>query len=196
MEKAGFEPSLLDHPDDPLPNQVGVLDGPLRVDRYEQGTRYCMDSLVNPADWRRKSYEVCFEARIKGLHLESVCLACARFCLSSFRLTPYVRVRSVGNTKCWCKQSGRCVCYWSIIRSKFDLTAGEDGCIMPKNLPLLLKVLRAPAPVDIEDYEEALVELADGADAEAEEPRIAAMAFEKWYRRYYDEFEGEEQTDK
>ncbi len=157
MEKSGFDPELLDNPEAPLPNQVGALDTPLRVDKFEKGTRYCMDSLVNPADWRRKSYEVCFQAKIKGLTLESVCLACARFCLSSFRLVPYVRFRSKGNTKCWCKSSGRCVCYWSVIRAKFDLTAGEDGCIMPKNLPHLIKILRAPAPVDIEDEEEALV---------------------------------------
>jgi hypothetical protein len=195
MEKAGFDPKLLDNPEAPLPSQAGALDTPLRIDRYEQGTRYCMDSLVNPADWRRKSYEVCFEAKIKGLHLESVCIACARFCLSSFRLTPYVRLRSTGNTKCWCKQSGRCVCYWSIIRSKFDLMAGEDGCIMPCNLAGLLKMLRAPAPVDIEDSEEALVALAEGADAEAEVPRIGAMPFERWYRRYYDEFEGEAEAE-
>ena len=56
-------------------------------------------------------------------------------------------------------------------------------------------VLRSPAPVDLEDEEEALVELADGAQRDAEEPRIEAMAFERWYRRFYDEFEGEEQDD-
>jgi hypothetical protein len=192
MEKNGFDPALLDHPDAALPNQVGSKDDPLRLDKYEKGIRYCMDSLVNPADWRRKSYEVCFEAKLKGLHLKSVCLACARFCLSSLRLTPYVRVRTPGNTKCYCKESGMCMCYWSIIRSKFDMLAGEDGCIMPLNLAFLLKTLRAPAPVDIEDVEESLVELAMGAQDDAEEPRIEPVVFEKWYRRYYDEFEDAE----
>ena len=85
-----------------------------------------------------------------------------------------------------------CMCYWSVIRSKFDMLAGEDGCIMPKNLPYLLKILRAPAPVDVEDVEESLVELAMGAADDAEEPRIEAVVFEKWYRRYYDEFEDAE----
>ncbi len=79
MEKNGFDPSLLDDPDAPLPDQIGSKDGPLRVDRFEKGLRYCMDSLIDPADWRRKSYEVCFEARIKELHLESICLACTYF---------------------------------------------------------------------------------------------------------------------
>ena len=148
MEKNGFDPDLLDKPDAPLPNQIGSLVTPLRVDKYERGIRYCMDSYVNPADWRRKSYEVCFEARLKGFHLKSVCLACARFCQSSLRLTPYVRVRTPGNTKCYCKESGKCMCYWSVIRSKFDMMAGADGCIMPLNIPQLLKLLRAPAPVD------------------------------------------------
>ena len=74
------------------------------------------------------------------------------------------------------------------------MMAGEDGCIMPLNLPPLLKLLRAPAPVDIEDVEESLVELAMGAAADAEEPRIEPVVFEKWYRRYYDEFEDAEAT--
>ena len=52
--------------------------------------------------------------------------------------------------------------------------------------------MRAPAPVDLEDEEESLVELAGGAQRDAEAPRIEAMAFERWYRRFYDEFEGEE----
>eukprot|EP00605_Chrysophyceae_sp_TOSAG23-4_P001487 GSChrysophyteH1.ASY1.ANO1.1624.1 assembled CDS len=72
------------------------------------------------------------------------------------------------------------------------MMAGEDGRIMPCNLPHLLKVLRAPAPVDIEDVEESLVELAMGAAQDAEEPRIEPVVFEKWYRRYYDEFEDAE----
>jgi len=36
------------------------------------------------------------------------------------------------------------------------------------------------------------VELAEGALRDAEVPRIEAMTFERWYRRFYDEFEGEE----
>ena len=58
-----------------------------------------------------------------------------------------------------------------------------------------ISVLRSPAPVDLEDEEESLVELAEGAQRDAEVPRIEAMAFERWYRRFYDEFEGEEQDE-
>jgi len=151
--------------------------------------RYCMDSLVDPSDWRRKSYEVCFEAKIKDLHLESICLACARFCLSSLRLVPKVRVRSKGNTKCFCKMSGMCVCYWSVIRSKFDLTADEDGCIVPNQISKLLRNLRAPAPIEVEDIEEALISLFDGASGDADSPKVKAVPFEKWYRVYYDEYD-------
>lgn len=189
MEKNGFDSTLLDDGEAAVPNQVGSTDDPLRVDKYDKGLRYCMDSFVDPADWRRKSYEVCFEARLKNFHLKSVCLACARFCQHDVRLTPYVRVRSEGNTKCYCKESGKCVCYWSVIRSKFDLIADEDGYIAPKQVRKLLVSLRAPAPVELEDVDECLVELAEGAPPDAEEPRIAAVPFEKWYRIYYDEFE-------
>jgi hypothetical protein len=189
MEKQGFDPDLLDDGETAVPNQVGSTDEPLRVDKFEKGLRYCMDSFVDPADWRRKSYEVCFEARLKNFHLKSVCLACARFCQSDLRLTPYVRVRSEGNTMCYCKASGKCVCYWSVIRSKFDLIAGEDGCIMPKQIRKLLVNLRAPAPVEVEDVDECLVELAQGVAGDSEEPRVPAVPFEKWYRIYYDEFE-------
>ena len=189
MEKQGFDPDLLDDPDAAVPNQVGENDEPLRVDKFEKGLRYCMDSFVDPADWRRKSYEVCFEARLKNYHLKSVCLACARFCQSDLRLTPYVRVRSKGNTKCYCKESGRCVCYWSFIRSKFDLVAGEDGCIAPKQIRRLLIGLRNPAPVEMEDVEECLVELAESSPPDADLPRVAAVPFEKWYRQHFDEFE-------
>lgn len=189
MEKNGFDSTLLDDGEAAVPNQVGSTDDPLRVDKYDKGLRYCMDSFVDPADWRRKSYEVCFEARLKNFHLKSVCLACARFCQHDVRLTPYVRVRSEGNTKCYCKESGKCVCYWTVIRSKFDLIADEDGYIAPKQVRKLLVSLRAPAPVELEDVDECLVELAEGAPPDAEEPRIAAVPFEKWYRIYYDEFE-------
>ena len=82
--------------------------------------------------------------------------------------------------------------YWSFIRSKFDLLAGEDGQCMPRDMRKLLVSLRSPAPVEIEDVEECLISLAEGRSADSDEPRIAAVAFEKWYRAYYDEFEGAE----
>ena len=193
MEKSGFEPSLLDDPDGPLPNQVGSHDRPLRIDKFEPGLRYCMDSFVDPADWRRKGYEVCFSAHTKTFNLQSVCLACSRHCCSGMYLRPYVRVRSLGNTKCYCKAAGLCVCYWSVIRNKFDLTTGDDGLIGPNQVQALLERLRDPAPVEVEDVEECLVALAGHTDSEMTTPRIGALAFEKWYRNYFDEYEAEEE---
>ena len=192
MEKSGFEPALLDDPDAPLPSQVGSHARPLRIDKFEPGLRYCMDSFVDPADWRRKGYEVCFSAHTKSFSLESVCLACSRHCCAGMYLRPFVRVRSAGNTKCYCKSAGLCVCYWSFIRNKFDLATGDDGMIGPNQVQLLLEKLRDPAPVEVEDVEECLVALAGHTDYEMTTPRIGAMAFEKWYRIYFDEYEEDE----
>ena len=49
--------------------------------------------------------------------------------------------------------------------------------------------LRNPAPVEMEDVEECLVELAESSPPDADLPRIAAVPFEKWYRHHFDEFE-------
>ena len=152
-----------------------------------------MDSYVDPADWRRKSYETCFEARTPKFYFKSICLACARHCLSSLRLRPYIRFRSKGNTRCDCKASGLCVCYWSTIRARFDSFASQnDGCVGPNQLRELLIALRAPAPVEMEDVEECFVVLGDGSDETQTLPRIKAVSFEVWYRKYFDEFEGAE----
>jgi len=148
-----------------------------------------MDSYPNPSDWRRKTYETCFEAKLHGFNLDSVCLACARFCLSGLRLRPYIRIRTPGNTKCFCKEAGTCVCYWSRIRAKFDLVSAEDGCIGPNQIHDLLKALRDPAPLELEDVEECLAVVGDGAKEEDTMPRIEPLPFEKWFRQYYDEFE-------
>ena len=40
MEKSGFEPSLLDDPDAPLPDQIGSADKALPVEQFEKGLRY------------------------------------------------------------------------------------------------------------------------------------------------------------
>ncbi len=48
---------------------------------------------------------------------------------------------------------------------------------MPKQVPKLLRNLRAPAPIEVEDIEEALISLFDGADKEAEEPRFVYFSF-------------------
>jgi len=194
MEKAGFDPNLLDAPDAALPNQVGSTDRPLRIDKFEPGLRYCMDSYVDPSDWRRKSYEVCFEAGGSGYHLPSICLACSRHCCSGMFLRPFIRLRTPGNTKCYCKAAGLCKCYWSPIRNKFDQATEEDGFIGPNLVMPLLVRLRDPTPVEVEDEEECLVSLCGHTDNEATTPRIAALDFEKWYRRYYDEYE-EDQGD-
>ena len=187
MEKAGFDPSLLDDGEAAVPNQVGSTDEPLRVDKYEKGLRYCMDSFVDPADWRRKSYEVCFEARLKNFHLKSVCLACARFCQHDLRLTPYVRVRTKGNTKCYCKESGKCVL---LVGNTIQIRPCRRGGWMHRTSPSAKATyqLEGPAPVELEDVDECLLELAEGSPPDAEEPRIQAV-LEKWYRIYYDEYE-------
>ena len=190
MEKNGFDSALLDDPDGALPSQVGATDKPLRIDKFEPGLRYCMDSFKDPADWRRKSYEVCFEAGGSGYHLRSVCLACSRHCCAGMYLRPYIRQRGPGNTKCYCKSAGPgCKCYWSPIRNRFDQATEDDGLVGPNLIMPLLVKLRDPAPVELEDLEECLVTLAGHIDHETTEPRIGALAFEKWYRQYFDEYE-------
>lgn len=189
MEKSGFDSALLDNPDGPLPNQVGSTDKPLRIDKFEPGLRYCMDSFRDPADWRRKSYEVTFEAGGSGYHLKSICLACSRHCCAGMFLRPYIRMRTPGNTKCYCKSAGLCKCYWSTIRNRFDQATQDDGLIGPNQVHELLVKLREPAPVEVEDTEECLVALAGHIDQEVSEPRIDALSFEAWFRRYFDEYE-------
>ena len=136
-------------------------------------------------DWRRKALESCFECFTKTKHLKSVCLSCARNCLSSYRLVPYIRNRNKGDV-CDCRLSGLCQCAWSNVRAHFDNLIDEDKCIGPRQVRFLLKKLRAPYPVESIDVEDCLLNLAEGREEE-DIPRIPAVPFEKWYRKYYDE---------
>jgi hypothetical protein len=192
MEKSGFDPNLLDNPDAPLSSQVGATDKPLRIDKFEPGLRYCMDSFKDPSDWRRKSYEVTFEAGGSGYHLKSICLACSRHCCAGMYLRPFIRQRTPGNTKCYCRSAGLCKCYWSPIRNLFDQATQDDGKIGPNQVMALLVRLRDPAPVEEEDKEECLISLVGHNDDTVTEPRIEALAFEKWFRTYFDEYEEED----
>jgi hypothetical protein len=138
-------------------------------------------------DWRRKAMEACFECFLPKLHLKKVCLSCARNCLSGYRLRPYIRQRSRGDT-CDCRcLSGICVSKWSPIRAAFDNMAADDKCIGPNQVRALLKVLRSPYPVESADVDDCLSLLAEGKAEDEEYPRIAPVPFEKWYRKYYDE---------
>jgi hypothetical protein len=137
--------------------------------------------------------EACFECFMPGnKHLHKVCLSCARNCLSSYRLRPYIRNRSKGDM-CDCRLfSGQCISKWSTIRQEFDnLASIDDKCIGPNQLRQLLKVLRSPFPVESADIDDSLSLLADGKGEDEEYPRIKAISFERWYRRYFDEPEEE-----
>jgi hypothetical protein len=140
---------------------------------------------MDPFDWRRKALETCFMCYTKTRVLKAVCLSCARNCLSSYRLVPYIRARQKGDT-CDCRTSGLCQCMWTEVRAKFDNMVDEDRCIAPSQVRALLKELRAPYPVESIDVEDCLLILAEGREDEYM-PRIAAVPFEKWYRKYYDE---------
>lgn len=117
--------------------------------------------------------------------LKTVCLSCARNCLSDRRLVAYIRTRNSTDT-CDCRTSGICKCSWSPLRGEFDRIVGEDQCIGPNQVRPLLKTLRVPYPVDSADVENCLLQIAEGRE-DLDTPRITAIAFEKWYRRYFDE---------
>jgi hypothetical protein len=186
--KEGLEPNLIDDPNAPLPNQMGYATEEIKNEPYEKGLRYCLDTFQDKYDWRRKALEACFECFMPNKHLKKVCLSCARNCLSSFRLRPYIRNRNKGDT-CDCRvHSGMCVSKWSVIRKAFDdIASVEDKCIGPNQIRGLLKGLRSPFPVESADIDDCLSILANGVGEVEETPRIKAVAFEKWYRKYYDE---------
>jgi hypothetical protein len=51
-----------------------------------------------------------------------------------------------------------------------------------------MQALRTPVPIEREDVDEILAVLAEGVE-DADLPRIRPVAFEQWYRKYFDEFE-------
>lgn len=188
LKKEGMDPNLLDNPEAILSDQAGYSETEVKNDVYEKGLRYCLDSYVDEFDWRRKAMEACFECFLPGNHhLPKVCLSCARNCLSRYRLRPYIRSRNKGDT-CDCRlYSKMCVSIWSPVRQEFDNLCQEDKCIGPNQIRGLLKILRAPYPIENADVEEALSLLAEGADEDEETPRLKPVPFERWYRKYYDE---------
>lgn len=134
--------------------------------------------------------ETCFECFTKTQHLKSVCLSCARNCLAHYRLRPYIKWRQPGDI-CDCRISGLCKCSWSRVRAAFDRISGNDKCIAPRQCRELMKTLRYPYPIEGADVEDCLLTLADGREDE-DTPRIEAVPFEKWYRKYFDERNPEE----
>lgn len=66
------------------------------------------------------------------------------------------------------------------------VTMVVDTCIAPSQVRGLLKILRAPYPVEGADVEDCLLNVAEGREDEYY-PRIGAVAFEKWFRKYFDE---------
>ena len=183
--RKGFDIALLDTPDARLQNQIGDSDSPLENEEFEKGLQYCMDTFVDRGDWRRKTYETYFQC--PSLGLRSVCLACSRRCHVNRYLEPLFRIRSKGDT-CDCNRSGHCVCVWSPIRGKFDVLAGDDGCIGPNQLRTLLSELRYPLQLDSVDFEECMAALAEG-DENSDMPRISAQAFEEWFKGYFQKYE-------
>lgn len=193
MVKQGLDPEMIEKPDLILPDQIGSNDVELKNDMYEKGLRYCMDTFCEEFDWRRKALETCFECITKTHHLKSVCLACARNCLANEKLRPHIRFRKPKDI-CDCRISGLCVCSWSKVRAAFDKLIDEDKCIGPNQVRELLRALRAPYPVENADVEDCLLNLAEGREDEYS-PRIGAVPFEKWYRKYYDEQKGGDDDD-
>ena len=182
VKRKGMDPALLDDPLKVLPGQAGSEDKTLRNQMFEPGLRYCMDTYVDPSDWRRKGVETCFE--VPSVKLKSVCLACARNCHRGAFQRIYVRYRGTGDI-CDCARQKFCNCSWSTIRMEFDKLAALDGCIGPNNIRDCLQALRGPAPVDSQEVEECLIILCDNDNEDREEPRVTSKQFEMWYREFY-----------
>lgn len=179
----GLDPALLDRPDDAVPGQTGASLAALPNDFFERGLRYCLDTAGDPADWRRKVYETCFEA--SSLGLRSLCLACARLCKARVKLRAYVRRRQRGDV-CDCSGRGACECRYTVARAAFDKVCGEDRCVGPRQLRALLQSLRAPLLVEGADMEVCLLALAQGAAEDEDRPRIRPRAFEEWFEQHFD----------
>ena len=88
MAKKGLDGKALDHPDLIVPNQPGSDDSEVKNLHYDKGlrfgyapsfilvehflfliikkmhillVRYCLDTFIDPMDWRRKGMETCYE---------------------------------------------------------------------------------------------------------------------------------------
>ena len=154
MATRGLDPSLLDRPEDILPDQPGTSDEGVPNDQFERGLRYCMDTFTEGAnDFRRKTYEVSYE--VPSLGLKQVCMACARRCHAARYTRVGFRARKKGD-KCDCVKSKKCLCRWTSIREQVDKIAAIDECIAPVQLRALLKSLRDPVPVIDHEIDEAL----------------------------------------
>jgi alpha-tubulin suppressor-like RCC1 family protein len=182
VKRKGIDPSFLDDPKAILPGQIGSGDDTIYNQTFEPGIRYCLDTFVDPDDWRRKGIETAYACQPLGM--KAICLACARFCQKSRRLQPFVRYRS-STSKCECARTKWCKCSWSSIRNEIDKNASHDGTIGPNNVRDILQVLRGPAPIDSAELDECMMAIADGATEEDTEPRMNALVFERWYRTFY-----------
>ena len=101
-----------------------------------------------------------------------------------------IRKRAPGAI-CDCSRTKHCVCSFNEIRRQFDILAERDGCIGPHLLRRLLQALRGPSPIEEAEVEECLVTLATG-DERHEVPRIKPITFERWYRKFYNVFDEDE----
>ena len=181
-KRKGIDPFLLDDPLLVLPGQAGSEEKTLLNEKFEPGLRYCMDTYIDPSDWRRKGVETCF--RVPSLKLGAICMTCSRFCHKGKRLDIFVRYRG-SNDICECARTKWCICSWSTIRNEFDKQCGLDGCVGPNKIRDVLQALRGPAPIDSAEVEECLIVLTDGDSEEREEPRVSALVFERWYKEFY-----------
>jgi len=59
-------------------------------EKFEPGLRYCMDTYIDPTDWRRKGVETCFG--VPSLKMKAICMTCSRFC-HKVNALPYLRTR-------------------------------------------------------------------------------------------------------
>ena len=181
-KRKGIDPHLLDDPLLVIPGQPGSTEDTILNEKFEPGLRYCMDTYIDPSDWRRKGVETCFG--VPSLKFKSICLSCSRHCHKGRRLDVFVRYRGSDDI-CECARTKYCKCSWSIVRNEFDKAAGLDGCIGPDTIRPVLQALRGPAPIDSAEVEECLIVLTDGDSELRTEPRVSPSVFEKWYKGFY-----------
>lgn len=217
MREKGIDPELLNDSHAILPNQPGSNANEILNERFEKGLQYCLDTKCDPSDWRRKTYETCYQA--PGLGLKSVCLSCARHCLFGEKLVPYIRYRpgiakkkasklvvtneerngvnsssaavdiekSLPNSACDCILSGKCKCSYSNVRAIFDKFADIVSQCIVPNQ--VRKVLQdLRSPAPVDNADvEECLMTLAEGVEEADRPHIKPVEFEIWYREFYQE---------
>ena len=189
LTSKGLDPKSIDNPDAIIEGQPGSTAEQAHNDLYEPGLRYCMDTVHDPKEWRRKGYEACYASPALGM--VSICLACARHCHKGTNMFLRVRPRPPGAI-CDCSRTKYCVCSFNDIRKEFDIQADRDGNIGPNKIRPLLQALRGPAPIEESEVEECMMALGSTSDERKEVPRIVPIVFERWYKFFYSIFDEDE----